>query len=84
MDRYIGLDVRAASCTAGVLSAKGRRLKSLVLETNGNVLVEFLKTVPGRRHLIIEEGTHSNWLHEILSPYVQEMVVIGVPKNKGQ
>jgi len=84
MERYIGMDVHTASCTAGVLSAKGRRLKSVVLETNGKVLVEFLKTIPGNRHLIIEEGTHSNWLHEILSPHVHEMVVIGVPKNKGQ
>ncbi len=84
MDRYIGMDVHSASCTAGVLSAKGRRLKSVVLETNGKVLVDFLKTIPSKRHLVIEEGTHSNWLHEILSPHVHEMVVIGVPKNKGQ
>jgi transposase len=84
MDRYIGLDAHSASCTAGVLSAKGRRLKTAVLETNGKVLVEFLKTVPANRHLIIEEGTHSSWLYEILSPHVHEMVVIGVPKNKGQ
>lgn len=84
MERYIGLDVHAASCTAGVLSAKGKRLKSAVLETNGRVLVEFLKMVPGNRRLIIEEGTQSSWLHEILSPHVHEMIVIGVPKNKGQ
>jgi len=84
MDRYIGLDVHSASCTAGVLSPKGKKLKSAVLETNGKVLVEFLKTIPGNRHLIIEEGTHSNWLYEILSPHVYEMVVVGVPKNKGQ
>ena len=84
MDRYIGMDVHSASCTAGVLSAKGSRLKSVVLETNGKVLVEFLKTIPSKRHLIIEEGTHSNWLYEVLSPHVHEMTVIGVPKNKGQ
>lgn len=40
--------------------------------------------VPGNRRLIIEEGTQSSWLHEILSPHVHEMIVIGVPKNKGQ
>jgi len=82
MDRYIGLDVHSASCTAGVLSAKGKRLKETVLETNGKVLVEFLKTTPGNRHLIIEEGTHAAWLYEILSPHVQEMLVLGAPKTK--
>ena len=82
MDRYIGLDVHSASCTAGVLSAKGKRLKEMVLETNGKALVEFLKTIPGNRHLIIEEGTHAAWLYEILSPHVHEMVVLGAPKTK--
>jgi len=84
MDRYIGMDVHSASCTAGVLSAKGKRLNSTVLETNGKSLVEYLRMIPGSRHLIIEEGTHSAWLYEILSPHVREMVVMGVPKNKGQ
>jgi hypothetical protein len=84
MDRYIGMDVHSASCTAGVLSAKGKRLSSTVLETNGRVLVEYLRQIPGTRHLIIEEGTHAAWLHEILSPYVHEMVVMSVPKSKGQ
>jgi transposase len=84
MDRYIGMDVHSASCTAGVLSEKGKRLSSTVLETNGKTLVEYLRLIPGTRHLIIEEGTHAAWLYEILSPHVHEMVVINVPKSKGQ
>lgn len=82
MDRYIGMDVHSASVTAGVLSAKGKRLKETVLETNGKVLVEFLKTIPGNRHLVIEAGTQAAWLYEILSPHVHEMVVLGAPKTK--
>ena len=84
MDRYIGIDVHSASCTAVVLSAKGKRLSSTVLETNGRSLVEYLRLIPGTRHLIIEEGTHAAWLYEILSPHVHEMVVMSVPKSKGQ
>ena len=84
MDRYIGMDVHSASCTVGVLSAKGKRLSSTVLETNGKALVEFLRLTPGTRRLIIEEGTQAAWPCEILSPHVHEMVVISVPKSKGQ
>jgi transposase len=84
MDRYVGLDVHSASCTVGVLSAKGKRLSSTVLETNGKVLVEFLRLIPGRVHLVVEEGTQAAWLYEILSPHVYEMVVMSVPKSKGQ
>jgi hypothetical protein len=78
------MDVHSASCTTGVLSAKGKRLSSTVLETNGKALVEFLRLIPGTRRLIIEEGTQAAWLYEILSPHVHEMVVMSVPKSKGQ
>jgi hypothetical protein len=39
MERYIGLDVHAASCTLGVISESGRRLKDFPVETNGQALV---------------------------------------------
>ena len=46
MERYFGLDVHSTSCTAGVLSANGKRLQSVVLETSGKALIEFLKLIP--------------------------------------
>ena len=75
MERYIGLDAHSTSCTFAVVSERGKRLKSSVVETNGQALIGFLKTVPGRKHLCLEEGTQSGWLHEILSPHVDELVV---------
>jgi hypothetical protein len=58
-----------------VISERGRRQKSGVVETNGRSLVEFLKTVPGRTHLCLEQGRQSGWLYEVLSPHVDEIVV---------
>ena len=40
MERYIGMDVHAASCTLAVISEKGRKLKDFPVETNGQALVE--------------------------------------------
>jgi hypothetical protein len=76
MERYIGLDAHAKSCTFGVISERGRRQKSGVVETNGRSLVEFLKTVPGRTHLCLEQGRQSGWLYEVLSPHVDEIVTV--------
>ena len=59
MDRYIGLDVHAVSCTLGVLGPSGKRLKSMVVETNGQALLEAVRSIPGRIHLCLEEGTQS-------------------------
>ena len=39
MERYIGMDVHAASCTLAVISEKGRKLKDFPVETNGQASV---------------------------------------------
>ncbi|MHC4073445.1 MAG: IS110 family transposase [Planctomycetota bacterium] len=83
MERYIGLDAHASSCTVAVVGPSGRRLQSQVLETNAQALINFLLTIPGNRHLCLEEGTLANWLYEVLSPHVQEMVITGTRKRRG-
>ena len=83
MDRYIGLDVHAESCTLGVIGPSGKRLKSMVVETNGQALLEAVRSVSGRIHLCLEEGTQSAWLHELFSPHVAELVVVMPPQSKG-
>ncbi len=83
MERYVGLDAHARSCTLGVMSAGGRRLKSSVVETNGRALVEAVKGIGGRVHVCLEEGTQSAWLYELLKPHVAEVVVAVAPERKG-
>ena len=83
MDRYIGMDVHAMSCTLCIVGPSGRQLKSDVVETNGQALVEYLRAIPRPRHLCFEEGTQSAWLHEILSPHVDELVVVGITQSRG-
>lgn len=83
MDRYIGLDAHATSCTFAVVSASGKRLQSVVVETNGRALVEYVRTLPGRLHLCLEEGTQSAWLYEVLSRHVDEIVVTHVSESRG-
>ena len=85
MERYIGLDAHAKSCTFAVISESGKRLKSAVVETNGRALIGFIKTVPGRTHVCLEEGTQSGWLYEILSPHVDEIIVTHLEQeNRGR
>jgi transposase len=83
MERYVGLDVHSRSCTLAVMSAAGKRLSSRVVETNGRALVEVVRSLPGRLHVCLEEGTQSAWLHELLSPHVSELVVTVPEKSQG-
>ena len=84
MDRYIGLDAHASSCNVAVRGTSGKKLQFQVLESNAKALINFLKTIPKNRRLIFEEGTHSSWLYEVLTPHVQEIVVVGVRRAEGR
>ena len=84
MDRYIGLDVHATSTTLAVVGPSGRRLKTLVVETNGKALIEVLKTIPEPRHVCLEEGTQAEWLFQVLKPHATEVVVAKVENSRGQ
>jgi len=83
MERYIGMDLHAASCTLAVISETGRKLKDFPVETNGQALVEAVRRIPGHKHLVIEEGLQSAWLYETLSPHVDELVVAGITTSRG-
>lgn len=39
--------------------------------------------IPGRKHLVFEEGLQSAWLYETLSPHVDEIVVAGITESRG-
>ena len=83
MERYLGLDVHAASCTLAVISERGRKLKDFPVETNGQALVEAIRMIPGHKHLVFEEGLQSAWLYETLNPHVDEIVVAGITVSRG-
>ena len=84
MERYVGLDVHAASTTFAVVNESGKQVGSHVVETNGHVLIEQLKTIPGHKHVCMEEGAQSAWLYEILLPHAEEVVVTAVVESRGQ
>jgi len=83
MERYIGVDAHASSCTLGIVCPSGKRLGSRVVETNARALIEVLHQIPRNRHVCLEEGTLSGWLYEVLEAHVEELVVAGVRESRG-
>jgi transposase len=82
MARYIGMDVHATTTSIAVIGPSGRRLGFHVVETNGKVIVEVLRTVAPPRYVCIEEGTHSSWLYEVLVPHTEQTVVSTVSEKR--
>jgi len=83
MNSYIGLDGHSKSCTFVVLDEKGSVKRRAVVETNGQALIEFINQIPGRRYLCLEEGDQSQWLYELLSPFVHDMAIVHGRKRQG-
>ena len=73
--KYVGLDVHQASTVASVREASGRVIARSVLPTEGGALTEFLRGMRGAVHLTFEEGTQAQWLHDLLTPLVDRVVV---------
>jgi len=83
MQRFIGMDGHSTSCTFVVLDPKGQVKRKAVVETNGHALIEFVKTIPGKRYLCLEEGAQSQWFYEILSPHVHDLAIVQGRKTSG-
>ena len=73
--KYVGLDVHQASTVASVREASGRVIARSILPTEADALTEFIRGMRGAVHLTFEEGTQAQWLHDLLAPLVQQVIV---------
>lgn len=83
MERYLGMDVHAESCSVTVRKASGEVVRRDVVETNGEALTGYLETLGGNLHLCVEECEWSNWLADILMPHLVELVVVQPERRRG-
>ena len=86
--KYVALDVHQATTVASVREESGRVIARTVLPTDGAALTEFVRGMRGAVHVALEEGTQAQWVHDLLAPLVDRIVVCdqrGAPRhgNKG-
>src|SRR5258708_36398690 len=86
--KYVALDVHQAMTVASVREESGRVIARTVVPTEAPALVEFFRGMRGSVHVAFEEGTQAQWLHELVTPLVDRVVVCdqrGQPRhgNKG-
>ena len=73
--KYVGLDVHQATTVASVRESSGRVLARAVFPTEESAIMEFFGGMRGAVHVAFEEGTQAQWLHELLAPRVNRVVV---------
>jgi transposase len=73
--KYIGMDVHQATISVAVIDPQGKLIMESLLETKAATIVEFIRGVQGRLSLTFAEGTSAAWLHDLLKPHGDRLVV---------
>ncbi len=73
--KYVGLDVHQATTVASVRAEGGRVIARSIVPTEEPAIVEFFSGMRESVHVVFEEGTQAQWLHDLLVPVVDRVVV---------
>jgi transposase len=76
--QYLALDVHQATTVATVRDEKGSiRMRSTV-PTEAGAVIGLVRGAGPRVHVAFEEGTQAQWLHDLLQPHAERVVVCNV------
>jgi transposase len=73
--QYVGLDVHQATLAVCVRDQQGAVTMRATVATEAKAIVGLVCGLGGRVHLAFEEGTQAQWLHDLLVPHVERVVV---------
>lgn len=80
--KYIGLDAHSSNCVFSVMNKEGIELDNVSIETNGRLLINYVRSIEGRKKLTFEECELSHWLYEILKDEADETLVCNPVANR--
>ena len=82
MKKYIGLDAHSSTCSFCVTDEAGKMVDTAKIVTNGRLLIDYVRNIPGKKELTFEECELSSWLYEILRDEVDKVLVCNPVENR--
>jgi transposase len=79
---YVGMDVHKAITVIVVLNYLGQQIMRTMVETKSDTILAVVKALKGEVKVTFEEGIHSAWLYDLLTPVVRDVLVCNPRKNK--
>jgi transposase len=73
--KYVALDVHQATTVASVRIPGGRVIARSIVPTAAGPITEFFAGMRGSIHVAFEEGTQAQWLHDLLAPMADRVIV---------
>lgn len=80
--KYIGMDVHSSICSFCVTDEKGAQLDQVNIGTNGKQIINYIRSIEGKKALAFEECELSQWLFGILNKEVDELIVCNPVANQ--
>ena len=75
--QYLALDVHQATSVASVRDEGGSIRMRATVATEAGAILGLVRGL-GRVHVAFEEGTQAQWLHDLLQPHAERVVVCNV------
>ncbi len=80
--KYIGMDAHSSSCVLSVLDKNGVEIDNVDIQTNGRQLINYVRSIEGKKKMTFEECELSQWLYELMSKEVDELIVCNPVTNR--
>lgn len=75
---YLGLDVHQATAVASVRNDQGVVVMRATVRTDADTILGLVRAAGPRVHVAFEEGTQAQWLHDVLQPHAERVIVCNV------
>jgi len=79
---YLGLDVHQATVVATSRNESGAIVLKATVPTEAKAVVGHVRGQGPRVHVAFEEGTQAQWLHDLLQPVAERVIVCNVRGKK--
>jgi hypothetical protein len=81
--QYLAMDVHQATIVACVRDERGAITMRATVPTDARAILSLVRGAGSRVHVVFEEGTQAQWLHDLLQPHVERVVVCNVRGKRG-
>lgn len=79
---YIAMDCHISTLEFAVVNESGRITQEKRVNTGVKELIEFVKSVPKPRKIIMEEGTLASWVLEMCTDFGEELIITDPKTNR--
>jgi hypothetical protein len=82
--QYLALDVHQATVVATVRDQQGAIRMRATVPTEATAILGLVRSLGPRVHVAFEEGTQAQWLHDLLQPHAERVVVHALHRAHSQ